>query len=69
MADLITTPNIQDPDDFYAELLELHAPYTSEESQAINARLVLLLANHIGDRNVLRMALSVAQPKSVGEKR
>jgi hypothetical protein len=69
MADLVNTPNIPGPDDFYAELLELHAPYTSEESHAINARLVLLLANHIGDRNVLRMALAAAKPKSVGEKR
>jgi hypothetical protein len=63
MGNLITTPNIPNPDDFYAELLALHAGYTTEQSHAINARLVLLLANHIGDRDVLRQALEAAKPR------
>jgi hypothetical protein len=63
MATLITAPNIPSPDDFYAELLALHAAYTTEQSHAINARLVLLLANHIGDREVLRQAFGAAKPK------
>jgi hypothetical protein len=66
MTDLITKPNISGPDDFYAELLSLHASYPTEESHAINARLVLLLANHIGDRNVLRQAFEAAKPKAKG---
>jgi hypothetical protein len=66
MATLITTPNISGPDDFYAELLALHADHSTEESQAINARLILILANHIGDRTVLRQALEAAKPKTNG---
>lgn len=62
MAALIVSPNIDKPDDFYAELLALHEGRSREESEAINARLVLLLANHIGDREVLREALAAAAP-------
>lgn len=62
MNSLIVEPNIEDPDGFYAELLELHEGRSNDESDALNARLVLILANHIGDRSVLRQAfeLSVA---------
>jgi hypothetical protein len=60
MAALITTPNIDNPDDFYAELIAMHAGRSSEESEAINARLILLLCNHIGDRQALREALEAA---------
>ncbi|HHI71213.1 MAG TPA: DUF2783 domain-containing protein [Rhodobacteraceae bacterium] len=61
MADLITTPNIKGADDFYADLLALHEGRSKEESDAINARLVLLLANHIGDRKVLEQAMKAAK--------
>ena len=57
---LKTTPNIPDADGFYAELLELHEGRDLDESAAINARLILLLANHIGDREVLRDAMKAA---------
>lgn len=57
MTDLITTPNIKDADDFYADLLALHDGHSKEASDSINARLILLLANHIGDRNVLAQAM------------
>ena len=57
---LILTPNIADPDGFYADLLAAHEGLTEEESVALNARLVLILANHIGDRAVLEAALRVA---------
>ncbi|MGO9418344.1 DUF2783 domain-containing protein [Roseiarcus sp.] len=57
---LITSPNIVDPDDFYAELIALHQGRSKEESDAINARLVLLLANHIGDRKTLSEAFEAA---------
>lgn len=60
MAELITRPNIPRPDDFYAELLALHEGRTKAESDAVNARLILLLANHIGDRDVLRAAFMAA---------
>lgn len=64
MNKLVTTPNIPSPDDFYAEILALHAGCNLAESDAINARLILLLANHIGDRTVLREALDAAKPKT-----
>jgi Protein of unknown function (DUF2783) len=58
---LITTPNLDAPDDFYEALIEAHQGLSSDESQAFNARLVLLLANHIGSTAVLRAALAAAQ--------
>lgn len=63
MADLNTKANIKAPDDFYAELLEIHEGLSKAESDALNARLVLLLANHIGDRQVLSQALHAAALK------
>jgi hypothetical protein len=59
---LVTRPNIADPDGFYADLLAAHAALTEAESQAFNARLILILANHIGDRAVLAEALALAAP-------
>lgn len=61
MARLNTKPNIPNPDDFYAELLALHEGCSKAGSDAINARLVLLLANHIGDRQILREAFALAR--------
>jgi len=61
MADLILTPNIPDPDGFYAELLAAHDGLSEEESHALNARLVLILANQIGDREALSAALAFAR--------
>lgn len=58
---LTLTPNIPDPDGFYDELLGAHAKLTKDESDALNARLILTLANHIGDRDVLRAALEAAK--------
>ena len=58
---LNTGPNIPDPDGFYAELIAAHDGLSDDESVALNARLILLLANHIGDRAVLREALDEAR--------
>lgn len=58
---LNTDANIPDPDGFYAELIGLHEGLNDAESQALNARLILILANHIGDRSVLSAALSAAK--------
>jgi len=59
--DLNLNANISDPDGFYDELLGAHEGLSKEESDAFNARLILVLANHVGDRNVLRMALETAK--------
>ncbi len=53
--------NIQQPDDFYQALIEAHAGLTDEQSATLNARLVLLLANQIGDLNRLRKAIAAAR--------
>ena len=58
---LITTPNLSAPDDFYEALINAHQDLSIEESQAFNARLVLLLANHIGSFSVLQEALQAAR--------
>ena len=63
MSKLNTSPNIAEPDEFYAELLAIHEGRSRQESEDINARLILLLANHIGDRAVLRAALAAAAGK------
>ncbi|MEL6961395.1 MAG: DUF2783 domain-containing protein [Pseudomonadota bacterium] len=67
MSDLITEPNIQDPDSFYAELIATHEGLSEAESTALNARLILLLANHIGDRSVLKEALAAAKSRATSE--
>ncbi len=58
---LITTPNLDAPDDFYEALIEAHQGLSTEQSHALNARLVLVLANHIGSLAVLREAFAAAQ--------
>ena len=61
MADLILTPNIDRPDDFYAALIAAHEGLSKEESDALNARLILILANHVGDGEALAQALAAAR--------
>jgi Protein of unknown function (DUF2783) len=53
--------NIADPDAFYEKLIDAHNGLTDEESHFMNAKLVLLLANHIGDASVLSEALAMAR--------
>ena len=48
-------------DDFYEALIDTHRGLSDAESEALNARLILLLANHIGDIAVLREALRLAR--------
>ena len=61
MATINTEPNMTAPDDFYEELIALHRDLTESESALVNAKLVLLLANHIGDANVLAAAMAAAR--------
>jgi hypothetical protein len=61
---LVTEPNILDPDGFYEELIESQRDMSDAEAQAMNARLILVLSNHIGDRTVLSEAIRLAaRPK------
>ncbi|NMF98164.1 DUF2783 domain-containing protein [Aromatoleum toluolicum] len=69
---LNTQPNLHEPgkrhfrafspgDDFYEALIATHRDLTDEQSAMVNARLILLLANHIGDISVLREAMQIAR--------
>jgi uncharacterized protein DUF2783 len=58
---LNTQPNIQAPDDFYQELVDMHRDLSKEQSALVNAKLILLLANHVGDLAVLREAMRAAR--------
>lgn len=60
-ATLILESNLDAPDDFYEALIEAHHDMSAEQSQALNARLVLLLANHVGSLPVLKQALAAAR--------
>lgn len=59
---LIHRPNLADPDGFYQELIDAQRDLGDEQVELMNAKLVLLLANHIGDRSVIREALRIARP-------
>lgn len=61
MGDLNTKPNIAAADDFYTALLGAHEGLDKPESDALNARLILILANHVGDMGVLTEALETAK--------
>jgi len=63
MENLITEPNLADPDGFYETLIEAHRNLTEDQSADFNSRLILLLANHIGDWAVLQEALSAAEER------
>ena len=54
-------PNIAAPDDFYQDLIDLHRDLTGEQSALVNAKLILLLANRVGDAAVLRAAIAAAR--------
>ena len=48
-------------DDFYEALIDTHHGLSDDQSALVNAKLVLLLSNHIGDLNVLRQAMQLAR--------
>ena len=60
MADLVTTTNFANPDLVYTAIIDAHRGLSDAESAELNARLVLILANHVGDETVLREALALA---------
>lgn len=61
MTALDTSPRFPDADAAFRALVEAHRNLSPDDSAALNARLVLLLANHIGDLTILREAMSLAQ--------
>ena len=57
-------PNLERPDDFYEALIAAHEGMEEAESHAFNARLIFILANHLGSQDVLVSALDAARTKS-----
>lgn len=55
--------NIPRPDDFYQQLIVMQKDLSDDEVQLANAKLILILANHIGDMDILSEAMQVAMPK------
>jgi hypothetical protein len=58
---LIREPNIPDPDGFYEALIASQRELTDEQAERFQAKLLLVLANHVGDRLVLAEAMEVAR--------
>lgn len=65
MVRLCTTPNIAHPDDLYERLIGLHEGLDDQQSAVVNAKLIMLLANHVGDERVIGEAMAIAR-KCVG---
>ncbi len=53
--------NVEQPDEMYQVIIDMHEGLTDEQSGAANAKLILLLANHIGDLEVVRQAVNIAR--------
>ncbi|RLQ88515.1 DUF2783 domain-containing protein [Notoacmeibacter ruber] len=64
MAKLNRSRNIPDADGIYASLIAAHEGLSDDESAALNARLILTLFNHIGDKGIIEEALEVARKAS-----
>ena len=56
-----TTLNLQDADGFYEQLLDAHEGLSEEQSALLNVRLILLLANQVGDATVLKECVEAAK--------
>lgn len=67
MSKLDTRPNLARPDDFYEHLIDAHRDLDNDQSHTLNAALVLLLSNHIGDLDVLYEALAQARKVALEE--
>ncbi len=63
---LDTTPRLVDPDALFTALVEAHRNLDAAASRRLDARLVLILANHIGDAAVLREAIALARDTGRG---
>jgi hypothetical protein len=61
---LDTSPRLADPDAVFAALVDAHRDLDAHASRRLDAKLVLLLANHIGDMEVLREAIALARAEA-----
>ena len=60
-------PRIADPDGFYEELIASQQGLSDEQADLMLAKLVLILANQIGEREILRQALALARSNTLGD--
>lgn len=67
MTELLTASRLADPDQAYVALVEAHRGLSPEAAARLNAKLVLILANHIGDPEVLREAIALARRAGSGD--
>jgi hypothetical protein len=58
---LIDTPNLVEHDDFYEAFLAAHKGLTPDQSRSLNLQMIMILANHIGDPEVLQQAIDLAK--------
>jgi len=58
-------PNIPDPDAFYRELIESQRELSDAQAEMMTTKLVLILANHVGDRQVLSEAIALARDNTL----
>jgi len=58
-------PNIADPDGFYQELIESQRNLSDEQAEMLTTKLVLILANHVGERAVLSEAIALARDNTL----
>jgi hypothetical protein len=65
MTKLITTPNIDDQDTFYAELIDAQRQLSDDQADSMVFKLALILCNHVGDRKVLRDAIELARENTL----
>ncbi|PHS39745.1 MAG: hypothetical protein COA91_05615 [Robiginitomaculum sp.] len=61
---LITSPNLPHHDDVYEVLINAHAGLSDQQSSQLNAKLILVLANHIGCKDILSEAIALAAAKA-----
>ena len=62
---LNTQPNLADYDEVYQQIIDMHLGLSEEDSQSANAKLILTLANHIGDANVIAEAAKIARDNTL----
>lgn len=67
MTKLLTASRLANPDEAYVALVEAHRRLEPEARARLNAKLVLILANHIGDPDVLREAIALAERADSGD--
>ncbi len=68
MGQLLTQLRISNPDDFYESILESHQDLSDDESRQLNAQLILILANHIGRKEILDEALLIARESIISNR-